>query len=50
MPTEIEDQITSYFTWVEARTGFSLHAPDVEIVLDAALPRGRLHRQRTIDR
>ena len=30
MPTEVEGQIASYFTWVEARTGFSLHAPDVE--------------------
>ena len=29
MPTEIEDQIASYFSWVEARTGFSLHAPDL---------------------
>ena len=29
MPTEIEDQIASYFTWVEARTGFVLHAPEV---------------------
>ena len=30
MPTEIEDQIASYFTWVEARSGFVLHAPEVE--------------------
>ena len=29
MPTEIEDQIASYFTWVETQTGFSLHAPEV---------------------
>lgn len=29
MPTEIEDQIASYFTWVEARAGFRLHAPEV---------------------
>ena len=29
MPTEIEDQIASYFTWVEARSGFVLHAPEV---------------------
>ena len=37
MPTEIEDQISSYFTWVEARTGFSLHAPEVA---PASAPRG----------
>jgi hypothetical protein len=29
MPTEIEDQIASYFAWVESQTGFSLHAPEV---------------------
>lgn len=28
MPNDIDDQIASYFTWVEGRTGFSLHAPE----------------------
>ncbi|MEY2417150.1 MAG: hypothetical protein QOH53_2484, partial [Ilumatobacteraceae bacterium] len=30
MPTEIEDQVASYFTWIEARSGFVLHAPEVK--------------------
>lgn len=59
MPNDIEEQIASYFTWVEGRTGVDLHAPDAgfradgrsaadESVIELAAPHGSRGRSRRI--